>query len=272
MRGLTPNRYNGAFGVQTDLTTGLLQMRARWYSPGVGRFLSEDPAGFSGGMNWYAYADGNPISRMDPFGLCAESIWNWSLPSASNAIPDNRFSGIAAGYALSAAGSAFNLQRAQPQDPGIHDFTFELQAITSIPGMLRGGFELGVASLAEGRAAYNLAANATPAFGRGVSGLTEAEFSALTADLGTTTLYHGGKLSGGVVNASRDLSTTTELSYAELHATTGAGRTVHQFDVPNSLLKEWNLRVGSDTFKGVTGPEIRIPSHLAPQLNKFRKL
>ena len=68
----TKFRYNGQYGVQTDLTTGLLQMRARWYSPGLGRFLSEDPAGFSGGMNWYVYADGNPISLSDPFGLCAD--------------------------------------------------------------------------------------------------------------------------------------------------------------------------------------------------------
>ncbi len=67
-------RYNGQYGVMTDPSTGLLNMRARWYSPALGRFLSEDPIGFSGGMNWYAYADGNPISAMDPFGLCAVGL------------------------------------------------------------------------------------------------------------------------------------------------------------------------------------------------------
>jgi RHS repeat-associated protein len=65
----TKFRYNGQYGVQTDLTTGLLQMRARWYSPSIGRFLSEDPIGFGGGMNWYAYAGGDPILKIDPFGL-----------------------------------------------------------------------------------------------------------------------------------------------------------------------------------------------------------
>ena len=69
----TKFRYVGSYGVQTDLGTGLLQMRARWYSPSLGRFLCEDPIGFGGGMNWFAYADGNPISLSDPFGLCAES-------------------------------------------------------------------------------------------------------------------------------------------------------------------------------------------------------
>ena len=46
-------------------------MRARYYSPYLCRFVSEDPAGFSGGMNFYAYADGNPVSFLDPFGFGA---------------------------------------------------------------------------------------------------------------------------------------------------------------------------------------------------------
>jgi RHS repeat-associated protein len=66
----TPFLYNGQAGVQTD-PNGLLNMRARYYSPYLMRFLNADPIGFSGGMNWFAYADGNPISLSDPFGLCA---------------------------------------------------------------------------------------------------------------------------------------------------------------------------------------------------------
>jgi RHS repeat-associated protein len=64
----TPFLYNGQAGVQTD-PNGLLNMRARYYSPYLMRFLNADPSGFSGGSNWFAYADGNPISRADPFGL-----------------------------------------------------------------------------------------------------------------------------------------------------------------------------------------------------------
>jgi RHS repeat-associated protein len=67
----TPFLYNGQAGVQTD-PNGLLNMRARYYSPYLMRFLNADPIGFSGGSNWFAYADGNPISLNDPFGLEAQ--------------------------------------------------------------------------------------------------------------------------------------------------------------------------------------------------------
>ena len=84
----TPFLYNGQAGVQTD-PNGLLNMRARYYSPYLMRFLNADPSGFSGGSNWFAYADGNPISMSDPFGLCAESgggLWQGIKNSAVNFI------------------------------------------------------------------------------------------------------------------------------------------------------------------------------------------
>lgn len=56
-------------GRERDAQTDLLYYRARWYDPSQGRFLSEDPAGFAGGMNKYAYVSNNPISKNDPLGL-----------------------------------------------------------------------------------------------------------------------------------------------------------------------------------------------------------
>ena len=64
----TPFLFNGRFGVQSDLN-GLLYMRARYYNPFLGRFINPDPTGFSGGLNVFAYANGNPVSYLDPFGL-----------------------------------------------------------------------------------------------------------------------------------------------------------------------------------------------------------
>ena len=66
----TPFLYNGRYGVMSD-SNGLLYMRARYYNPYLCRFANPDPSGFAGGLNLYAYADGNPISMSDPFGLGA---------------------------------------------------------------------------------------------------------------------------------------------------------------------------------------------------------
>ena len=49
---------------------GLYYMRARYYDPSVGRFISEDPLGFGGGdVNLYAYVQNNPVNEVDPDGL-----------------------------------------------------------------------------------------------------------------------------------------------------------------------------------------------------------
>ncbi|MCB1850400.1 MAG: RHS repeat-associated core domain-containing protein, partial [Gammaproteobacteria bacterium] len=44
-------------------------MRARYYDAEVGRFISEDPAGFIDGLNLYAYVGGNPVNYVDPTGF-----------------------------------------------------------------------------------------------------------------------------------------------------------------------------------------------------------
>jgi len=63
----TPFLYNGMYGVMND-GNGLLLMRARFYNPYTQRFVNADPIGFAGGMNWYGYAAGNPVSFTDPTG------------------------------------------------------------------------------------------------------------------------------------------------------------------------------------------------------------
>lgn len=49
--------------------TGLYFNRARYYSPTLQRFLSEDPAGFGGGSNFFSYVDNDPFNFTDPLGL-----------------------------------------------------------------------------------------------------------------------------------------------------------------------------------------------------------
>ena len=60
-------------GRQLDEEAGLYCYRARYYSPGLGRFISPDPIGnWADGMNLgngFAYVGNSPINRLDPMGL-----------------------------------------------------------------------------------------------------------------------------------------------------------------------------------------------------------
>ncbi len=65
-----PFKFIGQFGVMYEYDLGFYYMKARYYSPSLGRFISEDPIGFAGGdVNLCAYVGNNPINQIDPFGL-----------------------------------------------------------------------------------------------------------------------------------------------------------------------------------------------------------
>lgn len=58
---------------QYDAETGLYYNRHRYYSPGLGRYITQDPIGLKGGWNLYAYPL-NPIKDTDPLGLSAADV------------------------------------------------------------------------------------------------------------------------------------------------------------------------------------------------------
>jgi RHS repeat-associated protein len=59
-----PWRYCGEY---FDKETGNYYLRARFYNPRNGRFLTEDP--IRDGLNWYTYVYNNPVYWIDPWGL-----------------------------------------------------------------------------------------------------------------------------------------------------------------------------------------------------------
>jgi len=67
----TPFMFGGYWGVQTD-ANGLCYHRARFYSPALRRFLTEDSVlgGIErhGTLNRYTYTNGNPVTHIDPLG------------------------------------------------------------------------------------------------------------------------------------------------------------------------------------------------------------
>jgi RHS repeat-associated protein len=65
----------GYAGEQWDANTNLIYLRARWYNPSLGRFLTRDPfpgmAALPGTQNPYAYVNNNPVNLTDPGGRIA---------------------------------------------------------------------------------------------------------------------------------------------------------------------------------------------------------
>lgn len=71
--------YAGHYRYYRD-DSGLDYLKARYYDPALGRFLSRDPIGFAGGLDLYAYVHNSPTHAVDPTGkitscgLCAACI------------------------------------------------------------------------------------------------------------------------------------------------------------------------------------------------------
>jgi RHS repeat-associated protein len=60
------NRYCANLGHVADDESGLIYMRARYYEPSSGRFVSQDSA--RDGGNWYVYTANNPVNLVDENG------------------------------------------------------------------------------------------------------------------------------------------------------------------------------------------------------------
>jgi RHS repeat-associated protein len=106
--------------------TGLYYYRARYYSPTLQRFISEDPIGLAGGINTHAYVEGNPISRVDPTGLAPPSgaialrdYFQSIFPSPRD--PSLRPDGLPCGYGCGDAKSDAYVPDFFPKSCAAHD-------------------------------------------------------------------------------------------------------------------------------------------------------
>jgi RHS repeat-associated protein len=83
-----PYRYSGE---RLDADTGLYQLRARYYDPGAGRFITRDryPGDVAAprSLHRYLYADADPVNLIDPTGLYA-TVGEFSLAGYINSMID----------------------------------------------------------------------------------------------------------------------------------------------------------------------------------------
>lgn len=76
-----PIRLQGQY---VDNETGLHYNLQRYYDPRIGSYISADPIGLAGGVNPYLYANGNPLSWVDPWGLAACRRGEWIFPDGGS--------------------------------------------------------------------------------------------------------------------------------------------------------------------------------------------
>ena len=76
-----PLRFPGQYA---DKETNTYYNYFRDYDPSIGRYIESDPLGINGGLNTYTYANANPLSLIDPDGLCPSFMVVYGSPGAIN--------------------------------------------------------------------------------------------------------------------------------------------------------------------------------------------
>ena len=96
----TPFGYAGEY---TDADTGMIYLRARYYDPATGQFLTRDPLEDLSGQP-YVYAGGDPINSIDPLGLWPSlSEIGMGISSGAAGVLD----GVSGGLSTTLAGKVF---------------------------------------------------------------------------------------------------------------------------------------------------------------------
>ena len=253
----------GVSPVASSAFSMLYLTRHRLYAPSLRRFLSSDPVGLSGGLNLYAYANGNPLAYIDPLGLSPWiriSGFFKMIGGAVEAAVGYGFAaftaetgiGIAAGVAVGLHGTDVTYAGYYEMVSGVPYDTLTSQGLQAI-GLSRddaNGVDAG------------LSMGATMGIGAAVkSGQSTTILVGATAaeQEPTTALFHGGVLRGGKVSGK--LYVTPVREHALQYANDRVDGIVYEFKVPtralNQLEVEGSVIRGLDSLKGVGDPALQ---------------
>jgi RHS repeat-associated protein len=85
-QAITKNWMGSLLEGQRD-AGGRMYMRNRYYDPQTGQFTQTDPIGIAGGLNTYGFANGDPVSYDDPYGLCPKTLRLAPAAAADGPVP-----------------------------------------------------------------------------------------------------------------------------------------------------------------------------------------
>ncbi len=112
----------GYTGHQSDSGSSLTYMQQRHYDPVIGRFMSNDPVGFTTSntmmFNRYAYANNNPYRFIDPDGREGKDNNDWDLAGVNP--PSNYYNPAAA----ATVGEGFSATSDAVDDEATDPFTY----------------------------------------------------------------------------------------------------------------------------------------------------
>jgi RHS repeat-associated protein len=143
-------RYCASLGHKADDESGLTYMRARYYDPGCGRFVSEDSKCF--GINWFSYCSNGPLDSYDRDGHSQfADNYAWAMLVAALGQMVIAMALGPAGRVTAIAGIAFLLSWviSEVQSGAIHKKSADEVAADIIRGALMGTIMCGMGALVE---------------------------------------------------------------------------------------------------------------------------
>lgn len=215
-------------GQYFDIETGLHYNLARYYDPQIGRFIQPDLLGLLGGTNHYQFAP-NPVSWVDPLGLCAKEDTPTLLAGHNDNSPEKSVY-----YAMGSGNYGNTLSQTNP--------SYSMRAI---------------APHAVQKVGIDYAVGITEILAAGMYNTTVD----IVAGLGGVI-----ELATGDVSSSADLIESIQTNYSYIPRTDGAGRIGRAISPYVAKYEETMMGIGNAALEQTDSPLIATIVQKSPEI------